>query len=86
MQLFAGLETNSLAGSYADFGAGAGISSNSGFASANAEHAKAAQFNAFPSSQSLFEAFKDGINGSLGLGARQPGAFDHLVNNVLFDQ
>jgi len=86
MQFFAGLEADSLAGSNADFSAGAGISTDSGLACANAEHTEATQFNALTGCERLFEAFKDSVNGGFGFGARQSGALDHLVNDILFDQ
>jgi len=46
VQFLAGLEPNSFSRSDADFGAGAGIAADSGFAGAYAEYAKSAQFDA----------------------------------------
>jgi hypothetical protein len=86
VQFLAGLKANSLAWSDADFGAGAGIAADSGFARANAEDAKSAKLNAFARSQRLLQPFKHGVNGCFCFGARQASALDHLMNDVLFDQ
>jgi len=86
MELFAGLEAHGLAGGDADLSAGAGIAADAGLAGADAEHAEAAQFNAFTGSQRLFQAFEDRIYRCFSLGARQAGALNHLMNDVLLDQ
>ena len=86
MQFLAGLEPNCFSGSNADLGSGAGIATDSGFASADTENAKSTQFDALACGQSLFQAFKDRVDGRLGLRARQAGAFDDLMNDVLFNQ
>src|SRR5271163_1351060 len=53
VQLLAGLEADGLAGRYADFGAGAGVAADAGFAGADAEDAKSAQFDALAGGQGL---------------------------------
>ena len=86
MQFLAGLETHRLAGCDADFGSGAGIATDAGFARANAENAKSAQFDALAGCQSLFEAFEDGIHGCLSFGAGKTGALDNVMYDVLLNQ
>ena len=51
VQFLAGLEAHRLAGGDADLGAGAGIAADAGFAGADAEDAKAAQFDALAGGQ-----------------------------------
>ena len=86
MQLFTGLEAHGLAGGDADFGAGARIASDAGFARAHAEHAEAAEFDSLARRQSFFQSFKHRIDCRLGLGAGQARALDHMVHDVLFNQ
>jgi hypothetical protein len=71
MQFLARFETNGFARGYADFGAGAGIAADAGFAGADAENAKSAQFDALAGGQGLLEALEDRIHRGLRLGARQ---------------
>jgi hypothetical protein len=86
VQLFAGLEANGFAGGDADLGAGAGITADAGFTGANAEDTESAEFDAVTGGKSGFETFKDGIDGSLGLGSRQACPFYHVMDNILLDQ
>src|SRR5581483_140451 len=86
VQFFARLKANGFARSDADLRAGAGIAADSGFARADAEDAESSQFNALAGRQGLLEALEDCIDGRLGLGTRQTGTLDHLMNDVLFDQ
>ena len=86
VQFLAGFEANRLAGGNADLGAGAGVAADAGFAGADAEDAKAAQFDALAGGQSLLEALEDGIHGSLGLGAGQARALNHMMDDVLLNQ
>jgi hypothetical protein len=46
MEFLARLESDGLAGGYADFGSGARIATDSGFTGADAENAESAQFDA----------------------------------------
>jgi hypothetical protein len=62
------------------------IASNARFPGFDAEHAKAAEFNAIPGSESVFHAEEDSVNGCLSLDARQSGAFRNFMYHVLFDQ
>ncbi len=86
MQLFAWLEANGLAGSDVDLSPGAGVAADAGFASADAEDAKSAQFDALAGCQGLLEALEDRVHCRLSLRARQARALDHVVNDVLLDQ
>ena len=86
MQFLAGLETHSLAWGNADLGPGAGIAADAGFAGANAENAKSAQFDALAGGEGLLQALEDRIHSSFCLRARQAGALDNLMDDVLFNQ
>jgi len=86
VQLLAGLEAHGFAWSDADLGASAGIAADASFAGADAEDTEASEFDSFAGSESLFEALEDGINGSLGLGAGEARALDHVMDDVLLNQ
>jgi hypothetical protein len=86
MQFLAGLEADGFARSDADFGSGARIAADAGFAWADVEDAEAAQLDALTLSKSALEGFKDCVDGGFRLIALEAGAFNHLVNNVLFYQ
>ena len=58
VQFLTGLEPDSLSWSDADFGAGAGIATDSGFAGADAENAKSAQFDALAAAKACFRPSK----------------------------
>jgi hypothetical protein len=86
VQLLAGFEADGFARRDADFGAGAGVAADAGFAGAYAEDAKSAQFDALTGRQSFFQAFEDCIHRSFGFGAGQSCALDYVMNDVLLDQ
>ena len=86
MELFARLETDGFSGSNVDFRTGSGIASDAGFAGPDAEDAESAELNAVARRECLFEAFEDGIDCRFGLGARQAGALDDMVHDILLDQ
>ncbi len=86
MQFLAGLEPNCFSGSDADFSSGTRIAADAGFAGADAENAKSAQFDALTGGQCLLEAFKDRVDGRFCLRARQAGALDYVMDDVLFNQ
>ena len=86
MQFLPGFEPHRFARCDADFGSGAGIATDSGFASADAEDAESAQFDSFAGSQRLLQAFEDRVDGCFSLGARQTGALDYVMDDVLFNQ
>ena len=86
VEFLAGFETNGFAGSDADFGSGAGIAADSGFARTDVEHPKAAQLDALAVGEGPLQSLEHRIDSGLGLIALQAGAFNHLVNDVLFYQ
>jgi hypothetical protein len=86
VQFLPGLETHCFTRCDADLGSGARIATDAGFASANAENAKSAQFDTLTGSQGLFEALEDGIHSCLGLGAGEAGALDDVMDDVLLNQ
>jgi hypothetical protein len=86
MKLFARLEADGLAWGDADLSAGSGIATNSSFTRTDAENAKSAQFDALAGGQGLLEALEYGIHRSLCLGARETGALDYMMDDVLFNQ
>jgi hypothetical protein len=86
MQFLARLEAYSFAWGYAHFGSGAWIAADTGFAGANTEYAKSAQFDALACGQGLLQALENRIHRSLSLGARQARALDYMMDDVLFNQ
>ena len=86
MEFFSRFETDCFAGGDTDFSSGAGIAADPGFACADAEDAKSAQFDALSRGQSLFEALENRIHGGLCLGSRQAGALDNVMDDVLLNQ
>jgi hypothetical protein len=86
MKLLAWLEAYGFTRRDAHLGAGAGIAANAGFAGADAENAKSAQFDALTGGQGLLEALENGIHRSLRLGAGKAGALDNMMDDVLLNQ
>ncbi len=86
MQLFTWFEPDGLAWGNAYFSSSARVTSDAGLTGAYAENAEAPQFNSFAGSQSLLQAFDYGIDRCLRFDARQAGALDYVVNNVLLNQ
>jgi hypothetical protein len=86
VQFLARFKADGFTGRNADFSPGAGIAANPGFAGTDAENAESTQFNALTRGQGLLQALKDRIHRGLCLGARQAGALDNLMDNVLFNQ
>jgi hypothetical protein len=86
MQFLAWLESYCLPRGYAHLGTCAGIAADAGFARADAENAKSAQFDALACGQGLLKALKDRIHRSLSLGARQARALDYMMDDVLLNQ
>lgn len=91
MQLLAGLEANGFARSDADFGSGARIAADAGFAWADVEDAEATQLDALTLSKSALEGFKDCVDGGFRLIAleagdsidREMGVIDQLRGGVI---
>jgi hypothetical protein len=86
MEIFAGLEANGLAGRDADFGTCAGVATDTGLSWFNGEDAEASQLDSVALGKSALHGLKDGIDGRLGFDAREPGAFDDTLNEILLDQ
>jgi hypothetical protein len=86
VKFFARFEANRLARGDADFSSGPGIAADTGFARADVEDTKAAQLDPLAFGKGTLEGLEYRIDSGLGLIALQAGAFNHLVNNVLFYQ
>ena len=86
MKFLAGFEANGLAGSDADFGSGAGIAADAGFAGTDVEDAEAAELDALAFGKRALQGLEYRIDSGLGLVALQAGALNHLVNDVLLYQ
>ena len=86
MKLLPWLKADRFSRSNAYLGAGARIAANAGFAGADAENAKSAQFDALTGGQGLLEALENGIHRSLRLGPRKAGALDNMMDDVLLNQ
>jgi hypothetical protein len=85
MELFAGLEANRFAWRDGDFGSGARIAPDAGFAWLDGKYAKAAEFDAVACDEGLLHAVEDCVNGRLCLGSWQPGAFNNPLYKVLLN-
>ncbi len=86
MQFFAGFEPNRLARRDINHRSGPRIASDTSLAGPHIEDAKASQLNAVTTSQRLLQALKHRVYSCFRLVARQAGAFNDVMNNVLFYQ
>jgi hypothetical protein len=86
MQFLAGFESHRLARRYGHLGAGTRVAPNTGFAWANVEDAKAAQFDPVAGRERLFEAFEDCVYRRLGFVSRKASPLNNIVDDVLLDQ
>jgi hypothetical protein len=86
VQLFAWLKADGLARGDAHLGASPWVAANAGFAGADAEYAKSAQFNALTGGKSLFQALEYRIHRGFCLGARQACTLDYMMDDVLLNQ
>lgn len=86
LQILAGFEADGAAGGDIDAGAGAGVAAYAGFARFHGKNAEAAQLDAFAAAQRTLHGVEDGIDGCLGLVARQTGALHDTLDEILFDQ
>ena len=86
MEVFAWFKSHGFAGGNTDFGPGAWVASDTGFAWADVEDSKSAQLDAVADGESLFQAFKDGFDGGFGFDAGQSGTLDYLMYDVLLNQ
>jgi hypothetical protein len=85
VEFFAGLEAYGTAGGDADLGSGAGVAAYSGFAGLDGEDAEAAELDAIAFAEGGLHGLEDDVDGSFGLDARKSCAFDHALDEVLFD-
>jgi len=85
LQLFARLETHSLAGRDADFGAGARVASDAGFARTNVEDAETSELDAITQRQSLLHALKDGFHRHFSFGFGDASLVYDFVDDIEFD-
>ena len=85
LQFFAWLEANRFAGRDADFFAGARIAANAGFTGFDAEHPELAQFDALAAAESVFQGFKDGLDGLLRLGTADIGFGNYSIYDIELD-
>ena len=80
LEIFAGLEADSLAGGDGDFGASAGVAAYAGLAGFDGEDAEAAELDAVALAEGRLHGFEDGVYGGLSLGAREAGALDYSLD------
>jgi hypothetical protein len=86
MQLLAWFKPHRFAWSDTDLGACSGIAANTGFAGADAEYAKSAQFDALSGGEGLLQALEDRIHRGFCLDAWQARALDYMMDDVLLNQ
>src|SRR5712664_734044 len=82
LKLFAGFETDGLAGRNVHLFAGAGVAADAGLAGLDAEHAEAAEFDALTAAESLLQRFENSFNGLLGLGAADVRRTDDSIYDI----
>jgi hypothetical protein len=86
MQFLARLEADGFTRGDVHLGSGPGIPADSGLPRPHIEHAEASKLNAVAIRERFLEAFKNGVDCSLGLHTRQSRAFDYVMDDVLFNQ
>ena len=85
VEFFAGFEADGFAWGYGDFGPGAGVAPNAGFAGFYREDAETAQLDTVALSESGLHGVEDHVNSGFRLGARESCTFDHSLNQILLD-
>ncbi len=85
MKVFASFEAYGAAWLNIDFGACAGIASDTGFARLDGEHTKAAQLDSITICQGFFHPFEYFFNGLFGPCSGQPSPVDYPLDQVLLD-
>ena|SRR5579862_2653564 len=86
MQFLTRFEAYSFTRSNIHFRPCAGIAPDAGLPWPDIEDAETAKFNAVSVRQGFLEAFKYGVDCGLGFHTRQSGAFDYVMDDVLFNQ
>jgi hypothetical protein len=85
LQFLAWFESDGLAGGNCDLFASPWVSSYSALSGFYDEHAKASQFDSFPTRKRLFHRMKQGIYGLFGLHFRDASSVGDTVNYVEFN-
>ena len=85
MQFFTGFKSDSLAWSDGDFGSGARISADAGFAWFDGEDTEATQLDAVACDEGLLHAVEDCVYGRLCLGSWQTGALYNPLYQILLN-
>lgn len=86
VEFFAGFEADCFAGGDGYLGAGARIAADAGLSGADVEDSEAAQLDALSVGEGFFEALEDRVHGGFSLHAGQASPFDHVMDDVLFNQ
>jgi hypothetical protein len=86
VEVFSGFEAHGAAGRDADFGSGARVAADAGFAGTNVEDAEPAKLDAVSFSERSLQAFKHCFDGGLGFYAGQSGTLNYLMYDVLLNQ
>src|SRR5882724_3770662 len=68
LQFLAGLEAHGFAGRNGNFGAGARVASDAGFAGTDVEYAESAEFDAISRGERFFHALENGLDREFGFG------------------
>jgi hypothetical protein len=86
VQLLAWFKADSLARSDGDLGSRPRIAADARLARPHVEDAETAQFDPVSRAQGFFETLKDSVDSRFRFVSRQAGLFDHMMDDVLFDQ
>jgi hypothetical protein len=86
VEFFAWLESYRFAGCDVYLGSGPGIAPDTGLAGPDIEDSETAKLDAVAVGERLFERLEYGVHCGLSLHTRQSGAFDHVMDDVLFNQ
>ena len=86
VQFLARFEADSFAGRNVHFGSGPRVATDACLSRPHIEDAKATKLDAISVGQGFFQALKNGVDCSFGFYARQTGPFDHVMDDVLFNQ
>lgn len=86
VEFFARFESNGFARGYADFRTGTRVAADTGLSRTDAEYAKPAQFDSIARSQRLLKPLEYRVDCRFRLCARQTGALDDVMHDILLDQ
>lgn len=82
LQVFAGLETNGLAGWNGNLFPGSGVAADTGLARLDIEDAESPQLDPIVALKCALHRIEHGVNGSLGLASGDSGPIDDMVDDV----